>query len=339
MKITTNSSTIFDAIKQHANEQPRPHLGASIIGHNCDRWLWYSFRWIAREDFDGRMLRLFRRGQLEEQQIVTDMRRAGFKVNDIDPNTRKQYSFKDGHFAGSMDGIIQEGVLEAPTKQHVMEIKTHSLKSYTALEKDGVQKSKPQHYAQMQVYMGATGIDRALYVAICKDNDSIYTERVRFDLKVYEQLNAKAQRIVASDRIPEPMTADPTWFECKFCSAASICHGKQHAKDAHCRSCSHITFKRDGTTHCAHWDAEVPFDAQLGGCEAHILHPDLVPWNVLYSDKVYWKIDGVDVPNGEPDATTFSSKEIVANPKACASLVGDKFAMECRTELGARVCD
>lgn len=338
MKVESNSSRIFDAIKKHTNDAPRYHLGASVIGHNCERWLWLSFRWIAREDFDGRMLRLFRRGQLEEQQIITDMRRAGFKVNDIDMATKRQYNISDGHFGGSMDGIIQSGVVEAPNKQHILEIKTHSLKSYSDVEKNGVQKSKPQHYAQMQVYMGATGIDRALYVAICKDNDSIYTERIRFDPKMYEQLTNKAQRIIAADRMPEPLSADPTWFECKFCSAHNLCHKKLPAVEVHCRSCSHVTFKRDGTTHCAHWDAAVPNESQIEGCDAHIIHPDLVPWEPTFGEVVTWKIDGVDVPNGSPDATTFSSKEIIANPKVCASLVGDKFSMECRSELGARVC-
>ena len=43
---------------------PRPmtafaHLGASIIGKDCERALWYDFRWVTRWAFTGRMLRLF----------------------------------------------------------------------------------------------------------------------------------------------------------------------------------------------------------------------------------------------------------------------------------------
>jgi hypothetical protein len=49
------------------------------------------------------------------------------------------------------------------------------------LEKKGVKVSKPMHWAQMQVYMLGTKIERALYVAVCKDDDRIYTERVKYD--------------------------------------------------------------------------------------------------------------------------------------------------------------
>ena len=48
------------------------------------------------------------------------------------------------------------GIPEAPKTWHVLEFKTHNSKSFAKLEKEGVQKSNPMHYAQMQVYMGCT---------------------------------------------------------------------------------------------------------------------------------------------------------------------------------------
>ncbi len=141
MKLETTADIIYAGIKRTTNDAPRYHLGASSIGDSCDRKIWFAFRWINQEDFDGRMLRLFRRGQLEEQQVVNDLRNAGMKVADIDQKTKKQYNFADGHFAGSMDGIIDQGVPDALLKSHVLEIKTHSLKSFASLEKDGVEKS------------------------------------------------------------------------------------------------------------------------------------------------------------------------------------------------------
>lgn len=340
MKVPTFADKIFQAIKDNTPNAPRSHLGASIIGHSCDRWLWFSFRWIQREDFDGRMLRLFRRGQEEEAPLINDLRRAGLKIADIDPATRKQFNFKVGFFAGSMDGIILEGVPEAPNKQHILEIKTHSKKSFDALEKDGVEKSKPMHYAQMQVYMGAMQIDRALYVSVCKDDDRIYTERVRYVPEIFQKLTERAQRIITSDRMPEPLSADPTWFECKFCAAHPVCHKGKIPQDVSCRSCSHVTFERTGEVTCAHWETTVPFEHQVGGCECHIIHPDLVPWTMECTDegKVFWVIDGQKVQNGEPDANVYSSRELLADPKACLSMREDKFAQDVRVEMGARIC-
>ena len=329
---------IYAGIKKANKELPRSHLGASSIGGSCDRKIWFDFRWIAKEDFDGRMLRLFRRGQNEETPLIGDLRRAGLKVDDINPITKKQFSFKDGFFSGSCDGIVTSGVPEAPDKKHVLEIKTHSLKSFTDLEKNGVEKSKPQHYAQMQVYMGEFDINRALYVAVCKDNDQIYTERVRFDKDVFNALEDRAHRIIASDMMPEPLSADPTWFECKFCSASDVCHGRSIAKEAHCRTCSHVTFTPEGEVNCAHWETSVPLEAQVTGCDSHILHPDLVPWPMVIEDgKVSWKIGDVLVRNGEPDKNVFTSKELIADVLACASMIGDTFAQDARVELGARI--
>lgn len=338
MKIETLADKIYQGIKDANNDKPRSHLGASIIGHSCDRWLWFSFRWIAREDFDGRMLRLFRRGQDEELPLVADLRRIGMKISDIDQKTKRQFSFKDGFFAGSMDGIIHSGVPESPNKEHILEAKTHSKKSYDQLEKDGVEKSKPVHFAQMQVYMGAMSIDRALYVAVCKDDDRIYTERVRYDKDIFDALSSRAQRIIASDRMPEPLSTDGTWYECKYCAAYSICHQNKIPQEVHCRTCSNVTFLRTGKAHCQHWDAEIPTDAQIQGCDHHIIHPDLVPFPMIVEDgKVSWKVGEILVQNGEVARDVFSSAEILADAKACASMIGDAFAMDARMELGGRI--
>ena len=99
----------IDAAHEARQELPRPHMGASIIGHKCERWIWLSFRWAVVEKFPGRILRLFRRGQMEEAIVHEDLRLAGCKVQTIDPATRKQYRFDDGHFGGSCDGIITHG--------------------------------------------------------------------------------------------------------------------------------------------------------------------------------------------------------------------------------------
>ena len=330
---------IYAGIKAKTNDKPRPHLGASVIGDSCDRKIWYGFRWINREDFDGRMLRLFRRGQDEELPLVKDLRAAGLIVDDINPTTKRQFGFKDGFFAGSCDGIIVSGVPEAPKAKHVLEIKTHSLKSFNSVSKDGVEISKIQHFAQMQVYMGKFGIERALYVAICKDNDNIYTERVRFCKKTYEALVDRAHRIIESDRIPEPLTNDPSWFECKFCSSKDTCHKGVPANEVHCRTCANITFNDDGTAHCQHWDAVIPFEAQLTGCNAHILHMDLVPYQMQVEDGglVSWKIGETWVRNGERAYNVFSSKELLTNPGGCAAIVDDELAQNFRLACGGEV--
>lgn len=326
----TVAARIYKALEGQPNEQ-RGHLGASLIGHHCDRYLWLSFRWACPEQFNGRILRLFRRGQDEESGVVADLRLAGMEVTDKDASGN-QYGFRDGHFAGSIDGVVLSGVPEAPKKPHVLEIKTHSVKSFNELEKDGVQKSKPMHYAQMQTYMARMGIDRALYFAVCKDDDRIYTERVRYDPNEAARLSDRAQRIITSDRMPEPISADPTWYQCKFCPAHGLCHSGERLPDINCRTCANFTAERDGRATCTRYGEIPSIGAQRSGCDAHVIHPDLVKWPHKLTEQgthLIYVIDGQEVLNGEYPA--FTSREIVANPIMCAHADAEFLSLRERT--------
>ena len=310
--IHTVAAKIDEWHEKH-QERPRPHMGASLLGHPCDRWLWLSFRWAVVEKFNGRMLRLFRRGQREEELIISDLRAVGMEVH----STGAEQSRVDfgAHVSGSIDGIIEKGVPEAPAKRHVLECKTHSLKSFKALCDKGVQESKPQHWCQMQLYMAGTGIDRALYYAVCKDDDSIYTERVRYDAEAAKALVERGRRLTLCERMPEPLSTDSTWYQCRYCSAHSFCFESKLTKEINCRTCALSTPTEDSKWLCARYgNEEIPVDAQRTGCDGHVLHPDLVPWKWLPSDDgltALFEIDGEVVKNGLPGAIVHSSKELL----------------------------
>ena len=329
----TTISNLIDQAHQTRAEKPRPHMGCSSLGHHCERWLWLSFRWAVVEQFQGRILRLFRRGQNEEATIISDLRAIGMHVS----GTQRRVNF-GSHVSGSLDGTAT-GVPGAPRTEHVLEFKTHSLKSFNDLEKNGVGKSKPQHATQCQVYMHGTDLNRALYVAVCKDDDRIYTERIEYDKDHAEKAIAKGQRLALADRLPPPISTDSTWFECKFCAAHDFCHGSKTTKQINCRTCAHSTPTPESTWHCAKWEDVIPTDAQHTGCEAHVIHPDLVPWRRLEgpSDWVaVYEIEGFAISNGEPSEGVYSSRELIANPKACAS--GDAQLNALREEWNGRIC-
>ena len=70
------------------NDGHRWHLGASLIGHECERYLWYVFRWCFSPKFNGRMQRLFNRGHREEERYIEWLKGIGFQVwtDDLDNN-------------------------------------------------------------------------------------------------------------------------------------------------------------------------------------------------------------------------------------------------------------
>ena len=304
---------LIDRSHESRADKPRAHLGCSGLGHHCDRWIWLSFRWAVIEKFPGRILRLFRRGQLEEDQIISDLKLAGVKIGG--DQTRVDFGC---HVSGSVDGIISSGVPEAPKKQHVAEFKTHSLKSFKSLLKDGVEKSKPMHWAQMQLYMHGLGIDRALYVAVCKDDDTYYFERVKLDEDAAQKLVERGHRLALEDRMPPPISTDPSWYQCKFCPAHDFCHDSHLTKQVNCRTCAHSTAKDDSTFYCERWSDSIPYEHQLTGCHSHVLHPDLVPWPLVQDESTdtvaVYDINGKHIKNG-PDH--FASTEIVAGGEMC----------------------
>lgn len=344
MRIPDSEHSIQAKIDKHHEslaEPPRPHMGCSQLGHPCDRWLWLSFRWAVQPKFPGRILRLFRRGQMEEATIVSDLRAIGLDVRCAGKQqTRVDFG---AHVSGSVDAIIESGVPEAPKKRHVAEFKTHSKKSFDDLEKNGVEKSKPEHFVQMQLYMHGLQIDRALYVAVCKDDDRIYTERVRYQKEVAERYIERGRRIALSDRMPEPISTDPSYYLCKFCPAYGVvCHRENDwTKHLHvnCRTCAHSTAKEDSTWRCERYDSDdIPVDFQRTGCECHVLHPDLVPWKMKDSPWPWiavYEIEGRDVANGEGDVHVYTSREILANPRMCA--IGDEYVEELRATFDARI--
>jgi len=322
------SAAIFRHYESKTNSF-RAHLGCSVAGHHCDRWIWFSFRWAVKPYFDGRTLRLFQRGQLEEMVVVADLRAIGCTVTHTGADQSRVTI--GPHVGGSIDGIVEAGLPESPKKRHILEIKTHNAKSFTELEQRGVAAAKPMHYAQMQLYMLGSGIDRALYFSVCKNDDRIYTERVKYDKEFAEKLAQKAAAIAISDRCPEPISADPGWWQCGFCDGHDLCHGSKITKEVNCRTCAHSTATSDGDWYCARHDASgIPYDFQAQGCDCHVLHPDLVPWPMQGTssghDAIYI-IDGKLVRNGEPDGHVFSSREILDDPSACASFNGgDRYA-------------
>jgi hypothetical protein len=107
-------------------------------------------------------------------------------------------------------------------------------------------------------------------------------------------------------------------------------------KEVNCRTCANSTAREDGVWSCEEYSYNLAFNEQLNGCEAHVLHPDLVPWPYTVTDKsVTWITPEGNIKNGAKNADTFSSREIVANHKACAS--PDEFIKTLRKDFGAEI--
>jgi hypothetical protein len=295
MKITDK---IFESYGSRNQQDSRTYLGGSAIGDECERKLWYNFRWAKKPEFIGRMHRLFNYGHRLEDVLVDELRDAGITVYQHDEDG-EQFAMKAvrGHFGGHADG---KGI-GFPGKEnvmHLLEFKSHNHKSFAKLEKEGVRKSKPIHFAQCQVYMGLLGLERAYYLAENKDNSDLYEEYIDFDEVVFKSLGTKAKRIIESPVAPDRLSESPAFWICRWCDFKDICHGDE-IPSTNCRTCAHSTPVDDGQWLCEIWGKNIPEDISRRGCDLHVFNPSMIAMQEIYGDDGYvvYDHDGLKISN------------------------------------------
>lgn len=359
----------IDNYHQQKNLNAKPsrfHMGISGLGNEDEAALWLGFRWAFQRNFEGRLLRLFRRGHLEEETVVADLIGAGMDVRDYGDNQR--WINFGSHVSGSCDGVIMSGVPQAEKTPHLLEIKTISKKRFEQLQKDGLEKSNFVYWVQVHCYMRGTGLERCLFIAVCKDDDRIYTERVKYDAKLAKHYIERGQRIALSDRMPErlPYTADD--WRMKFSDYYAPYYPKsstsQHWDElaiqrestdpllaricVNYRTDATSTPKADGTWFSERFNAPIPNEYQHTCDEGHVLHPDIMAlagWTLLDSHHEHiarYRLPcGLDVLNGNPALSTddpvYTSEELLRNPESCALLKSDIGFQQLRKEMGGRV--
>lgn len=261
-------------------EKWRTYLGASVIGETCDRKLWYSFRWCGRGTLPGRMQRLFDHGNQEESRIINDLRAIGCRVETTGEDGGQFAVVScDGHFRGHLDGAVLQ-LPEAPKTWHVLEAKTHNLRSFRQLTREGVRVSHPKHYAQMQIYMLLTGMDRALYFAVCKDDDNIHCERVHLDREYAGGQIERASSIIKAVEPPVFSGCSTDDDICRFCCFAKLCHlnpmGLAIPAHLSCRSCCYSDIAPEGQWHCRQHQKSLSYFDQTAACDSHLWLPGFI---------------------------------------------------------------
>jgi len=264
--IHTTKSRIFDWYSAQSDDH-REHMGASLIGHHCDRYIWLNFHWAVQPHFAGRIKRLFGTGKREESRVYEELRAIGVDLHTDDDGKQIECRDESGHFGGSVDGIGQ-GFPEAPKSWAVLEVKTMSDKAFGDLIKTGVYEAKPQHYAQMQTYMGLLKLDRALYFAVNKNTDALHTEWVHFDPKEYAKIVERKDRLIAAKTPPIKLSEDPTYWQCKMCDMYKFCHHGE-APETNCRTCVSAMPYGGGLWRCLHHGRSLTGNEQRVGCSSH----------------------------------------------------------------------
>ena len=146
----------------------------------------------------------------------------------VKPELRKQFE------GAGLDGVIANAPPDLGlTFPMLWECKTMNDKNWRDTVKKGVAVAKPVYAGQIatyQAYMEPSipGIsdNPALFTAINKDTQEIWSELVPFDGGLAQRMSDRAVRVIRATEVGEQLpriATEPGYYECKYCAWANRC--------------------------------------------------------------------------------------------------------------------
>jgi hypothetical protein len=207
-------NSIVDMIeaKRAGDNIPRQYLGLSEIGNKCPRWLWYAHHNTPSKPVEGRIIRLFRTGNIIEDAIISDLESIDIEVTD----RQREVEIVNGDIVlrGHIDGIVSGQLLE---------IKSANEKSFKQLLKVGYEKWNPKYKAQAHVYMVLCDLEECMVVVENKNDSNLYIETLKLDRDYVTKLLIDVFAAITLPEPPERICPDVSWYESKCCKYQEFC--------------------------------------------------------------------------------------------------------------------
>ena len=207
-------NSIIDMIeaKRAGDNIPRQYLGLSEIGHKCPRWLWYAHHNTPQKLVEGRIIRLFRTGNIIEDAIISDLESIGIEVTD----RQREVEIVNGDIVlkGHIDGIVSGQLLE---------IKSAGEKYFKQLLKVGYEKWNPKYKAQAHVYMVLCDLEECMVIVENKNDSNLYIETLKIDRDYVTKLLIDVFAAITLPEPPDRICPDVSWYESKCCKYQEVC--------------------------------------------------------------------------------------------------------------------
>lgn len=215
------------AISAKAEEQqPRGYIGASSIGNDCSRQIWYMGNGVKGLPWPVSTLLKFEDGHRTEQLIIDRLRLLPYiKVEG------QQAGFDLGYLKGHVDGIIT-GLCEAPHTPHILEVKAVDEVGFNKLkkavekhgEKNALKMWEPRYYYQAIIYMHCMSFTRHYLVCATAGGRDMQAIRTEAAPDVALGMIERAKRIANMKEPPERFSERPDNWQCRMCQYREICH-------------------------------------------------------------------------------------------------------------------
>lgn len=198
-------------------DKPRTYLGASVLGTECARQIWYYIN-DPKDVEDPVTLRKFKVGHYLEPMLVELFKNAGYKLFCTGDD---QIGFEDGKIAGHADGVILgiDGDEETP---YLLEFKTANSFYFKEFQKKGISANE-KYLGQVQIYMNKFKLKKCLFVVMNKDTQELYLEIVNYDEFEAVRLIERGHHILSMKEAPEKHYPASNYFKCRFCQWRKTC--------------------------------------------------------------------------------------------------------------------
>lgn len=228
---------LLSILKEDSKQEKREYLGASLAGSDCNRYIWLKFRYALKEKFNEKYARVFRRGNAFEKEFIS-------KIPKIFDAWDYQVEFQDGWIKGHADAMVK-----IKDKDYLIEIKTANQSNFLKFQKDGLVKTSPKYYIQIQIYLHKFQINECIFYVLNKNTDEDYIEIIEYNKEIAEAQMSKLRMIVDSESPMKKINENPDFFACKMCEMHGICHKKEPVNIT-CRTCKNFEFKDNGKYFC-----------------------------------------------------------------------------------------
>lgn len=237
-------------------------LGAGRVGHplapvpyerGCERALFYEMkRYKSESPFPDNLYRVFSMGHAAEEIVAENLRLAGFNLITADEKGN-QYGFalspdpNTGHprFKGFCDGVFIDGPAFIGREEDglrlvypfLWENKAVNDKKFKKFRDEGVERSHPYYYSQLQIYMNFLNLWQrpAMITFLNRETGEIACEFVHYNAKHCQAIIDRAARVIEAQG-PLVLARAANEYEkmpCKFCSYRNQCQQDEANRTPH----------------------------------------------------------------------------------------------------------
>lgn len=227
---------MYAAIEQAQKPQKRDYLGASLIGNDCPRQIWYEHNGFPKPAFEAETLMNFEDGHRTEALTAQRLRMVpGVElVTHNDKGEQIGFSALGGKFRGHCDGRII-GLIQAPKAPHIWEHKAPGQKKFdefvkakqTYGEKNALKNWNENYFVQAQLYMHFLQCDRHYLTVGLAGGRKYQSARTEYQPEIAARYIERAEKIINATQPPPRINDKPDFFICRFCAFKDTCHGQR----------------------------------------------------------------------------------------------------------------